>query len=243
MIVLFTDFGVQDPYVGQMKAVLAQQAPGVAVIDLLHHVPDYDIRAGAYLLAAYMPVFPADSVFVCVVDPGVGTDRLPCVARIGQRWFVGPDNGLFSVLQQRHNQTEWWTIQAPQQAISATFHGRDVFAPVAARLACGDYSGLQVTPAPAISGNFPQELAEIIYIDHYGNLVSGYRFASLPADVQIEVSGIVVGPAHTFSDVAPGEPFYYCNSNGLLEIAVNQGNASQRFGASVGDPLQVRAVG
>lgn len=243
MIVLFTDFGIQDPYVGQMKAVLAQQAPGVAVIDLLHHVPDYDIRAGAYLLAAYSPAFPVDSVFVCVVDPGVGTDRLPCVARIGERWFIGPDNGLFSVLQQRHNQSEWWAIQTPQQAISATFHGRDVFAPVAARLARGDHIGLQAMQAPAISVHYPQELAEIIYIDHYGNLVSGYRFASLPADVQIMVSGIGVGPARTFSDVAPGEAFYYCNSSGLLEIAVNQGNASDRLGVRVGDPLQIGIAG
>ena len=101
MIVLFTDFGIQDPYVGQLKSVLEQKSPGTPVIDLMHQVPDYNIRAAAYLLPAYVNEFPPNSIFVCVVDPGVGGERIPCVAQIDQRWFVGPENGLFSVLQQR----------------------------------------------------------------------------------------------------------------------------------------------
>jgi S-adenosylmethionine hydrolase len=243
MIVLFTDFGIQDPYVGQVKSVLLQQSPGIPVIDLLHHVPDYNIRAAAYLLPAYVNEFPRNSIFVCVVDPGVGGARIPCAVQIDHRWFVGPENGLFTVLQQRSTQSNWWKISVPDEDIPMTFHGRDIFAPAAARLALGDMSGLQEIDAPPVVGDWPEELAEIIYIDHYGNLVSGYRFRKLPQQVSISLNGIKVPYASTFSAVAAGEAFYYANSNGLLEIAVNQGNASKKFRAQMGDALLIGSSG
>jgi S-adenosylmethionine hydrolase len=239
MIVLFTDFGFQDPYVGQLKSVLMQKSPGTPVIDLLHQVPDYDIRAAAYLLPAYVSEFPPNSIFVCVVDPGVGGERIPCVAQIEQRWFVGPENGLFSVLQQRSAQSNWWRIAVPDEDIPMTFHGRDIFAPAAARLAQGDMSGLLQMDAPPVKGDWPEELAEIIYIDHYGNLVSGYRFAKLPQQASITLNGKSVSYARTFSAVDAGEAFYYENSNGLLEIAVNKGNARNKFCAQTGDVLLI----
>ncbi len=241
MIVLFTDFGIQDPYAGQVKSVLWQKSPGIPVIDLLHHVPDYDIRAGAYLLPAYVNAFPRNSVFVCVVDPGVGGERMPCVARIDERWFVGPDNGLFSVLQQRAQQSDWWRIPAPDKSIPMTFHGRDVFAPVAAQLALGDVSGLQAIDAPSVNGDWPEDLAEIIYVDHYGNLISGYRFQNLPQQACISLKGKTLYPARIFSAVEPGEAFYYQNSNGLLEVAVNLGNASKVLDVQAGNALLISA--
>ncbi len=239
MIVLFTDFAYQDPYVGQLKSVLAQHATAVPVIDLLHHVPNYNIRAAAYLLPAYVNEFPLNTVFVCVVDPGVGGERIPCVAQIDQRWFVGPDNGLFAVLQQRSQQAEWWKIVPADENISMTFHGRDVFAPVASRLARGDTGGLQKMQAPTLTAVWPDDLAEIVYIDHYGNLISGYRYQALPPQARVSLNGVVVDKACTFSDVAIGEAFYYENSNGLLEIALNQASACQQFNASVGDAILI----
>src|SRR5205085_2477038 len=134
MIVLFTDYGVGDPYVGQLHAVLAREAPGIPVVDLFHGVPSFDVRAGAYLLPAYVREFPEDSVFLCVVDPGVGGERKPAMVRADGRWYVGPDNGLLSILAARAGSVESYAIAWRPPGLSASFHGRDLFAPVAARL-------------------------------------------------------------------------------------------------------------
>src|SRR5690348_15322031 len=138
MIVLFTDFGATGPYVGQVKAVLAREAPQQPVIDLLHQAPAMNPRASAYLLASLAPSIKGDAAFVCVVDPGVGTARRALALRADGRWFVGPDNGLLDVVARRARETEWWEIAWRPQDLSATFHGRDLFAPVAARLARGE---------------------------------------------------------------------------------------------------------
>ena len=128
MIVLFTDFGVTGPYVGQMKSVLCQQASTIPVIDLMHDAPTFDPQAAAYLLASLVSEFPHDSVFLCVVDPGVGSDRRPLIAKINERWFVGPDNGLFNIVA-RHaldiSKMKWWEITWQPERLSASFHGRD----------------------------------------------------------------------------------------------------------------------
>lgn len=234
MIVLATDFGMNDPYVGQVKSMLVQKAPGTPIIDLLHNLPDYNIQAAAYLLPALVDKFPLDSLFLCVVDPGVGSKRQACVAQIDQRWFVGPDNGLFAVLRQRSKNVRWWRVPRPFEPVSASFHGRDVFAPVAAQLACGDMQGLEVTRLPVVT-DWPADLNQIVYIDHYGNLICGYRFSSLPAMAVISVAGTQIQSARTFSDVGVGEAFYYQNANGLLEIAVNQASARTLFDAQIGD--------
>ncbi|HZD26702.1 MAG TPA: SAM-dependent chlorinase/fluorinase, partial [Alphaproteobacteria bacterium] len=136
MIVLFTDFGREGPYMGQMRAVLARRAPGVPVIDLIADVPAWDVRAGAYLLPAYAAEFPAGTVFLCVVDPGVGSARQPMALKADGRWYVGPDNGLFELVARRAAAARGWRIDwRPDRPLSASFHGRDLFAPVAADLA------------------------------------------------------------------------------------------------------------
>ena len=135
MIVLFTDFGVRDPYVGQVKARLAEFAPAQQVVDLLHEVPDFNPHAGAHLLAAFAPGFPPGSVFLAVVDPGVGTPRDAVVVLAGGRWFVGPDNGLLSIVAARNSDTRLWRITWQPEALSNTFHGRDLFALIAADIA------------------------------------------------------------------------------------------------------------
>ena len=132
MIVLLTDFGLHGPYTGQMKAVLHQTAPGVPVIDLFADAPVGNPKAAAYLLPAYAGWFPAGTVFLCVVDPGVGEARPAIVLEADGRWYVGPGNGLFELVQRRAGATRSWDIEWKPERLSASFHGRDLFAPVAA---------------------------------------------------------------------------------------------------------------
>jgi S-adenosyl-L-methionine hydrolase (adenosine-forming) len=136
MIALFTDFGLHGPYTGQMKAVLHQMAPGVPVIDLFADAPAGNPKAAAYLLAAYAAWFPTGTIFLCVVDPGVGGERPPLIIEADERWYVGPGNGLFELVQRRANAVRRWDITWQPERLSASFHGRDLFAPVAAMLAC-----------------------------------------------------------------------------------------------------------
>ncbi|MEE8388895.1 MAG: SAM-dependent chlorinase/fluorinase [Acidiferrobacterales bacterium] len=242
MIVLYTDFGSQDSYVGQLHAVLAQQAPGIAVIDLFHHVPNHDIRAGAYLLPSFVSAFPENTVFICVVDPGVGSERRPLILRADNIWFVGPDNGLFQILARRASQVECLTIDWRPDKLSPSFHGRDLFAPVAAMLSRGELP--DATPVELHTGEdaqWPDDLAEVVYIDHFGNAITGYRATALPQDASIRISGKLLRPANTFSEVTRGTAFWYENANGLVEIAVNQGRAAEQLAIRLGMLFSVNA--
>lgn len=240
MIVLFTDFGVTGPYVGQMKAVLACRAPGVPVIDLLSDAPTFDPRAAAYLLAAYVAEFPAGTVFLGVVDPGVGGPRKAGVLRADGRWFVGPENGLFEIVARRAQETpRWRELTIPESGVSATFHGRDVFAPAAAALALGMVPDGRDRPlAEMRRPAWPDDLEQVVYVDGFGNAMTGVRASRLSGDGVVEVAGLKVGRARTFSDVAAGTAFFYENANGLLEIAVNCGRADERLGLKVGIPIK-----
>src|SRR6202051_1160043 len=131
MIVLFTDFGLEGPYTGQVKAVLHRSAPGIPVIDLFADAPAGNPRAAAYLLAAYAVWFPTETVLLSVVDPGVGGTRAPVVVESDGRWYVGPENGLFELVRRRGRAVKSWEIDWRPEALSASFHGRDLFAPVA----------------------------------------------------------------------------------------------------------------
>ena len=241
MIVLFTDFGAADPYVGQMHAVLARAAPRARVIDLLHTVPNFDIRSGAYLLSALAAEFPAGSVFVGVVDPGVGDERLPIMLQADDRWYVGPDNGLFKIVARRARRCETWVITWRPQNLSASFHGRDLFAPVAARLARGDWPASVPTTLLTPNGDWPDDLPAIVYIDHYGNAITGLRASQIEMAGTLAVAGRQLQHAAVFSAVAPNMPFWYANSVGLVEIAVNRGDASRALELKIGDPVQVVA--
>ena len=176
-IVLFTDFGSGDIYVGQVKAILQQLAPGAAIIDLLHDAPAFNVRAGAHLLAALAGRFAEDSVFLAVVDPGVGGQRDVLAVRADQRWYVGPDNGLLSVVAARARSSECLRVSWRPQHLSASFHGRDLFAPIAAELAArGNLPSGWYERRDGLRVDFgADEMAEIIYIDHYGNAHTGLR--------------------------------------------------------------------
>lgn len=240
MLVLFTDFGVDDPYVGQLKARLCIEAAGVPVVDLLHRVPDYNAHAGAHLVAAFAPGFPPGSVFVCVVDPGVGTGRAGMVVAAGGRWFVGPDNGLLSVVAARATDAKLWRIDWRPDSLCATFHGRDVFAPVAARIARGEFphDWLAAIVRPEVEFD-AGDLARAIYIDHFGNVWTGLRAANLPHSTRVRAAGREFSHAETFGALGKGEGFWFVNSVGLLEIAVNRGNAAADFGLALGARIEI----
>lgn len=240
MIVLFTDYGLQDPYVGQLHAVIAQAAPGVTVIDLLHHVPNHDIRAGAYLLPAYAAEFPESAVFVCVVDPGVGGARQPVMLRAFGKWFVGPDNGLFQMLARRDTHHQAYVVEWRPQRLSHSFHGRDLFAPVAAMLARGEFPQSRETELVSLPGaDWPDDLAQVIKVDHFGNAITGVRADAITRDARLAIHGRLLPKANTFSDVPVGDPFWYGNANGLIEIAVNQGRAAEQLAIRTGDTVEI----
>lgn len=240
MIVLFTDFGIHDPYVGQVKARLAEHAPGQQVLDLLHQAPDYNAHAGAHLIAAFAPTFPPGSVFMCVVDPGVGTERDGVVVMTGGRWFVGPDNGLLSIVAARNSDTKVWRITWKPQLASATFHGRDIFAVIAALIAKGEFPADKLQEEAGLLVGFDAgDLPRLIYIDHYGNAWTGMRGTALPKSTRIVTRDGEFRHAETFGLVGKGEGFWFVNSVGLLELAINRGNAAEKLGLKVGDTVQV----
>lgn len=240
MLVLFTDFGWQGPYVGLLKKVLIQHAPTLPVIDLMHDAPAFDPQVAAYLLATYASEFPEDTVFVGVIDPGVGGSRAGMILRTDCHWFVGPDNGLFDRVAARSRKSAAWRITWQPPHLSASFHGRDLFAPVAAKLAAGMAIPEELgEPMEPTCRNWPDDLSRIIYIDRYGNAMTGVRAASLGADTAIRIRDQRIPRGRTFSDLPPGQGFWYENSSGLVEIAVNQGSAVAQFGLRLGDPIQV----
>jgi hypothetical protein len=242
MIALFTDFGLHGPYTGQVKAVLHQLAPGIPVIDLFADAPAGNPKAAAYLLAAYAAWFPPGTVFLCVVDPGVGGPRPSIIVEADGRRYVGPGNGLFELVRRRAIQACSLDIDWRPERLSASFHGRDLFAPVAAMLARGDRPPARLrTDAADRRPDWPDDLAETVYLDHYGNAMTGLRAAQLPPGTRLRAAGRVLEQARTFCDLPPGQPFWYENSNGLAEIAVNQGRADRALDLSIGSPIEIVA--
>ena len=242
MIVLFTDFGIEGPYTGQVQARLQQLAPGVPVINLFSDLEPYDVEAAAYLLPAYAAGFPPGTVFLCVVDPGVGGSRPAVVVSADGCWYVGPNEGLFAILARRATRVDCQELPEPS-GVSSSFHGRDVFAPVAALLAFGG----KVDATPVSAGclqkpGWPDDLFRVVYIDRFGNAITGLRASKLSMTQSLSVNGQVLKSACTFTDVAPGAAFWYENSNGLVEFAVNRGYADEVLGVKVGTGFDVCRV-
>ena len=239
MIVLFTDFGNTGPYVGQMRAVLERESPGVPVIELFNDAPSFNPVASAYLLAAYVDEFPTGTVFLCVVDPGVGSkQRKPMVYEADGRWYVGPGNGLFDVVLARSRDVKSWEITWCPEKLSNSFHGRDLFAPVAARLAQGvPPEGERVENPDIVIG--PGDWPCVIYIDHFGNAITGLRATNVAPESKLTIGEYTLERADTYSDVPIGEAFWYENANGLVEISVNQGRANELMAIELGKKISV----
>lgn len=267
-IFLLTDFGARDSFVGQMRAVMASVAPGVATYDLTHEVEPFAIDEGAWQLDVTLDSLPKDAVVCAVVDPGVGSGRRAlCVQREG-RTLVGPDNGLLSAgyaeetrgrakaggsvvaLGPADRVTELCSPQYWAARPSATFHGRDIFAPVAAHVAKGVDSKVLGTPVaeavvfPPCCGQ-PAEAARelhgyVVHVDRFGNLVTTVRAAQLFPLFEIRVGNVVVDQhVRTFANAVPGVLFCYADSSGYVAVAINRGSAAAALGVGRGEPVAV----
>jgi len=255
VITLTTDFGQADGYVAAMKGVILDLCPEAVLVDISHEIQPQAIRQAAYVLSTAAPYFPAGAVHLVVVDPGVGSARRAIAVQTARAFYVAPDNGLLDLAltqdpaQQVVHLTAW-EFQRPQ--VSATFHGRDIFAPAAAHLARGvaiQDMGQQIDPAtlarrparPPARRPDGAWRGEILHVDHFGNLITDIQHLPEPsAQVFIQVGGTrIVGLSRTFADVEPGELVAYVGSSGHLEIAVREGDATTRLGLSVGDPVIV----
>ncbi len=237
-IALLTDFGT-GPYIGQIRLLLAAARPTLPVVDLVADLPPFRPDLAAYLLPGLLRGMPSGTLYLCVVDPGVGTARAILAARIGADWLLAPDNGLLvPLVREAGDGVMLWRVDWRPAVASATFHGRDLFTPIARQICAGSLPAATPMSPTAMAGrDLPRALAAVCYVDHYGNLVSGVRASDVSADAVISIGGTRIRRARTFSDVAVGEPFWYENAFGLLEIAVNQGRADSRLGLHPGDPL------
>jgi len=250
LITLTTDFGLVDPWVGIMKGVIATRAPGVQVVDVSHGIPPQDVLAGALVLRHAVPWFPRGTIHVAVVDPGVGGPRRALCVETESALLVGPDNGLLSLaappgsVRRIVELTNERFHVAPR---SGTFHGRDVFAPVAAALAMGTDAGALgaarddlerlTVPAPVRHGTTLE--AQVIYVDHFGNLVTNVAGDSVASDrVSISIAGTRIrGIATSYTAAARGALVAVVNSWNLIEIAVRDGSARDHLGVAAGAPI------
>jgi hypothetical protein len=237
-IFLFTDFGGSDIYAGQVRAALLQYAPRQCVVDLLHDATAFNVRAAAHLLAALFARLPSGSVALAVVDPGVGGPREPRAVHADGKWLVGPDNGLLSVAASRAGKCEAYAIGWRPKELSRSFHGRDLFAPVAAMLARGARKAVRLRKREFTVSLGVSDVSEVIYVDHYGNVVTGLRAGSAASKRILRANGREISHAPVFSGVPPGRLFWYENSLGLVEIAANAASAQRILGIAVGDPIE-----
>ena len=243
LVTLTTDFGTADGYVGAMKGVLHRTAPGLVVVDITHAIARHDVAAGAHALATAAPWFPPGTVHVAVVDPGVGGSRRGVVVVAGHHVFVGPDNGLFSLVAPRPAAVhEIAAAEFRAERVSPTFHGRDVFAVAAARLATGA-APHQAGPAVALSGRLRAAggyAHQVVHVDAFGNLITDLAGDGVAATGRVRIGGHDIGPLRrTFEDVARGELVAYVGSGGTVEIAVREGSAALVLGAGRGAAVEV----
>ena len=257
IITLTTDFGTGDSYVPAMKGVILSLCPEAVLVDISHEVEPQAVRQAAYLLSTAAPYFPPGTVHLAVVDPGVGSERWPIAVRTGRATYVAPDNGVLSLVLEQEPALMAVHLTDPGYRlpeVSATFHGRDIFAPAAAHLARGiepGQMGLPFSPARLVTLpgplNLPQQSGswqgEILHIDHFGNLVTSFQIPEPQGRLALTVAGQRIEPLHhTFADVDPGQRLLYRGSSGYLEIAVREGNAAAELGVRVGDPVWVETL-
>lgn len=271
LIALLTDFGTTDHYVGVMKGVMKRLCPAADFIDITHNIPPQDVRAAAFTLMANNYYFPHGTVFLVVVDPGVGTQRKPVAVTTEHYAFVAPDNGVLSyVLMQTPAQAAVELLPHAPDDVSHTFHGRDIFAPAAAKIGSGTplhevgtliHEPLQSYPQPTLATQEEDIIGEVLYIDHFGNIITSIgtchwrtndtitlrpQFTNdkaeitLPAATQVTIGNETLQHVHrTYGDVPRGELLALVGSSAFIEVAINQGNAAQRLGVSVGDPIKL----
>lgn len=260
LVAFYTDFGINDPYVGQLKGAVKTVNPGAELLDLSHDSSVFDVSAASYLLAKATRTLPPGTVIVAVVDPGVGSDRAAVAVRTGSgRIYVAPDNGLLTEVLAREGLVEARLIEnkdlfLPGEA-SSTFHGRDIFAPVAGHLAGGE-SIQKVGPKAEKIMRLPRNTATVmpnlakglvIFIDHYGNILTnipGSELSKLKTgqllNLTIKGKPVPLPFLRTYAEAPDDRPFALINSDGEFEIAVSKGNAAKKLGIAPGDPVVLK---
>jgi hypothetical protein len=259
LISLLTDFGTEDPFVGEMKAVIFSICPGAQVIDITHEVQRFDIRMGAFLLVSASPHFPVGTVHVAVVDPGVGTERRPIAVETNRALFVGPDNGLLIPAAMRGSILHVYALtnrSLMRDTVSFTFHGRDIFAAVAAHLACGTQAkeiGDEITDYVRLSFGEPKFdrhglACQAIHVDHFGNIVTNVPQQNMDR-LNLNAKFVITTPGKrlrarlvkAYSDIGDKELGLIAGSHGFLEIASRENSASERLKVKAGDSVRVAA--
>lgn len=255
IISLTTDFGLRDPYVAEMKAVILSINPNVTIVDITHQIEKFNIRMGAYVLAVATPYFPKGTIHVAVIDPGVGTKRQAILVQTENYYFIGPDNGVLMLAAKRQGIEHVYRIENPRfmlPRVSDTFHGRDVFVPVAAHLAKGVSpakfgSEIRKVVVPMFAKLRERKnmlIGEIIHVDNFGNVVTNFDEKELErlkvketVSVKLKNVRLRLRLCRTYADVKAQEPLAIMGSHNFLEISVNQGNAAEKFGIKVGDKI------
>ena len=264
IVALLTDYGTRDQYAGSLRGAVLAACPEAQVVDITHEVTAHGVREAAFVLRATVPIFPAGSAFVAVVDPGVGTERRGIAVRAGGYFFVGPDNGILSLVLADHPEAEVRELTNSalfRPNVSSTFHGRDIFGPVAGALVRGtafedvgpaiDDAFRFEFPRPQLVGTESIE-GKVIYIDTFGNLVTSIGGAEWKTfldgvkgdltEMVAEIDRVILPVVTTFGDVPEEEACAYVGSTGRIEIAVNRGSAAERFYASIGSDMKLKRL-
>jgi S-adenosyl-L-methionine hydrolase (adenosine-forming) len=257
MITLTTDFGLKDPYVAEMKGVILTLNPKAIIIDISHEVEKFDIRMGAFLLASATPYFPEGTVHLVVVDPGVGTARRAILVQTEQGCFVGPDNGVLMLAAQHQGIKHMYELTNPKfmlPKVSSTFHGRDIFAPAGVYLDIGvepSLFGAEITDVvnPAYAAAQLRNgliIGEVLHVDGFGNIITNVTkkqmFQVGEINVKIRNLALKIAFGKTYAETEPKGIIALIGSHGFLEIALNQANASQKFGIKAGDEVELTPV-
>lgn len=258
IITLTTDFGLKDPYQGAMKGAILSVNPGARIVDITHLVRPGDVLEGAFVLLGASRYFPEKTIHVAVVDPGVGSDRKPILVETRRFFYIGPDNGLLSPSVREDGILRAFELKNRdffRDEVASTFHGRDIFGPVAAHLSLGaEPGGMGQALEKILALDLPRTLpeadglrGEVVYIDTFGNLVTNIRREELSAldGSAFEVTvgnAALTGIRKTYGMVEKGATAALIGSTGYLEVAVNCGSAAEALGARVGDSVSVRSL-
>jgi S-adenosyl-L-methionine hydrolase (adenosine-forming) len=259
ILTLTTDFGLSDHYVGVMKGVILNICPRARIVDISHDITPFEIAEGAYTVAQAYRYFPRKTLHVVVVDPGVGTARRPILMEAAGQYFVAPDNGVLALVfaREKHRIRLISNEELFRKPVSATFHGRDIFAPVAAHVAAGvapSRVGKLITDYVRPSFETPLRTGphtwtgRILHIDRFGNIVTNFHAEDF-AGLEHTTFALALGPreinvlARNYAEGGPGEPFLIVGSSGYLEISVGRGSAAALTGCQTGAPVELRIEG
>ena len=257
IVTLITDFGLQAEYAGAMKGAILSANPRCRIVDVTHQIPARDILRASFVLKNAYPYFPEGTVHLVVVDPGVGTRRRPLILQKGRHFFIGPDNGVFTGILSAPGELTGYEIIREEffrKPVSTTFHGRDLFGPVAGHLAAGlppqkfgpPISGFALAEWPCPEQKENRLTGRILWTDPFGNLLTNVgrkEYGAVLAERNWRISGKgwrIELLSETYGEGKPGDPLALFGSSGYLELAVNQGRAADRLGMKPGDPLVIR---